>query len=123
MEVKLDKQERNGQVFYQPCLVEVGSRCHGGEGTWLSVVNECIGYNQVETTLNCYLRPDRFDAVPDVPALLNHGCEAFLVSYYTGLVKEIPGLDILRDLPSFRRCEMLTQPGAQLRRTIDCFTR
>ncbi|CAN0120218.1 unnamed protein product, partial [Discosporangium mesarthrocarpum] len=30
-----------------PCLVEVGSRCHGGEGTWQDIANECLGYNQV----------------------------------------------------------------------------
>lgn len=30
-----------------PCLVEVGSRCHGGEGTWLPTIQECIGYTQV----------------------------------------------------------------------------
>ncbi|CAN0396692.1 unnamed protein product, partial [Laminaria digitata] len=30
-----------------PCLVEVGSRCHGGEGTWQSIAQECLGYNQV----------------------------------------------------------------------------
>jgi biotin carboxylase len=24
-----------------PCLVEVGSRCHGGEGTWLQVRRTC----------------------------------------------------------------------------------
>eukprot|EP01033_Poteriospumella_lacustris_P007536 gene7536-5418_t len=55
--------------------------------------------------------------------LENHGLEAFLVSHHTGNVVEIPGLDIVRDLPSFRRCEMLTQPGSFLRPTVDCFTR
>jgi len=123
MEVKLDSLEVNGKLQYYPCLVEVGARCHGGEGTWLPVVQECIGYSQVETVLNCYLRPDRFDALPNEPTLINHGCEAFLVSYANGLVVEIPGLDRIRDLPSFRRCEMMTQPGAVLRQTTDCFTR
>src|SRR3546814_2571579 len=37
-----------------PCLVEVGARCHGGEATWLNVVNECVGYNQLEATMDCY---------------------------------------------------------------------
>ena len=34
------------QVMYTstgPCLVEVGSRCQGGEGTWITIVEECIG--------------------------------------------------------------------------------
>ena len=30
-----------------PCLVEVGSRCQGGEGTWLPTCVECVGYTQV----------------------------------------------------------------------------
>lgn len=30
-----------------PCLVEVGTRCHGGEGTWQAIADECLGYNQV----------------------------------------------------------------------------
>ncbi len=36
-----------------PCLVEVGSRCHGGEGTWQPIAQECLGYNQVNLTLAC----------------------------------------------------------------------
>ena len=28
------------------CLVEVGARCHGGEGTWLPLASDCIGYTQ-----------------------------------------------------------------------------
>lgn len=50
----------NGEVRYEPCLVEVGARCHGGEGTWLSFATECVGYNQVseyllQKYLFCYL--------------------------------------------------------------------
>jgi len=33
-------------------LVEVGSRCHGAEGTWVPLVMECLGYNQVEAALD-----------------------------------------------------------------------
>lgn len=107
-----------------PCLVEVGARCQGGEGSWLPVAQECIGYTQLEATLNCYLRPDQFDNLPPAPyKLLKQGCEAFLVSYSSGTIKDIPGIDIVRTLPSFRRVEMLTQPGATIVPTIDCFTR
>jgi biotin carboxylase len=106
-----------------PCLVEVGSRCHGGEGTWLPVVQECVGYSQVDATLNCYVRPDRFDALPFVPTLQNQGSEAFLISHTSGTLLEIPGIDEIRSLSSFRRMEMLTQPGMTIQPTIDCFTR
>ena len=53
-----------------PCLVEVGSRCHGGEGTWLPVAEECLGYSQLDANLNAFLRPDRFDALPFEPGML-----------------------------------------------------
>ena len=49
----------SGALQYNPCLVEVGTRCHGGEGSWLPIAHECIGYTQLDATLNCYLRPDR----------------------------------------------------------------
>jgi len=109
-----------------PCLVEVGSRCHGGEATWLPVVKECIGYSQLDATLSCYLRPDAFEALPGIPRLLKYGAEAFLVSLNhkpNGVLKDIPGLEIIRNMTSFRRLEMLTQPGAPLPPTVDCFTR
>ena len=49
MEVMLNtiKDPATGAVTYDPCLVEVGSRCQGGEGTWLPMARECIGYTQV----------------------------------------------------------------------------
>lgn len=110
-------------VTYDPCLVEVGARCHGGEATWLPVAMECIGYSMLDATLNAFLRPDRFDALPTEPCLTKSGCEAFLVSYETGTLKDIPGLDTIRQLSSFRRMEMMTQPGAHFVPTIDCFSR
>jgi hypothetical protein len=85
-----------------PCLVEVGSRCHGGEGSWIPVAQECIGYTQLDVTLSCYLRPDRFDMIPYVPTLLRHGREAYFVSKQKGVLIDIPGLATLRELKSFR---------------------
>ena len=106
-----------------PCLVEVGARCHGGEGSWVPVVEECIGYNQLEATLDCYLRPDRFDELPSLPVLRSEGCEVFLVSRQDGIVADIPGIEKIRSLESFRRMEMLCQPGSHIKPTVDCFTR
>jgi len=54
------------EVIYQadgPCLVEVGSRCHGGEGSWLPVAKECIGYTVVQVTLDAYLDGNFFDSI------------------------------------------------------------
>jgi hypothetical protein len=33
----------------EPCLVEVGARCHGAEGCWRAVARESHGYDQVRS--------------------------------------------------------------------------
>ena len=107
-----------------PCLVEVGCRCHGGEGSWLPITEECIGYSQIEATLNCYLRSDRFNRLPATPnLLLKQGVEVFLVSTDSGVVEGSPGVDEIRKMSSFRRLELFTQLGSTISPTIDCFTR
>lgn len=62
----------------------------------------CAGYTQLDATLNCYLRPDRFDSLPAEPVLHKQGAEAFLVSHVQGTLKDIPGIEKIRSLSSFR---------------------
>ena len=75
----------HGEVKWEngePVLVEVGARCHGGEGipyiltivfflsvliypgTWVDVANAVYGYNQVNVTASVYLPELSFDAIP-----------------------------------------------------------
>lgn len=63
MEVMVNTVIKNGVVTYEPCLVEVGARCHGGEGTWLPVAMECVGYTQVLVTLDVYLGGGLFERI------------------------------------------------------------
>lgn len=63
MEVMVNTVIKNGVVTYVPCLVEVGARCHGGEGTWLPVAMECVGYTQVLVTLDVYLGGGLFESI------------------------------------------------------------
>ena len=49
----------------EPVLVEVGARCQGADGLWLSITNEALGYNQVQCTIESYLYPEKFAAMPD----------------------------------------------------------
>lgn len=49
----------------EPCLVEIGARCHGGEGTYIPIVSRCIGYNQVECALDSYFDEAAFNALPE----------------------------------------------------------
>jgi len=83
----------------------------------------------VDVTLNAYLRPELFDAIPAFPTLLKKGAEVFLVSLEEvvgkngKVLKSIPGVDEIADFSSFRRMELLTQPGQTLLPTVNCFTR
>ena len=117
MEVKMT---RSG-----PCLVEVGSRCHGGEGSWVPVADEVVGYNQVGATLACYEESAAaFEALPAGPAALRGaGCEVFLVSRQSGVVRGLPGRDAIARLASFRGQEWQLRAGGFAGRTVDCFTR
>ena len=107
-----------------PCLVEVGSRCHGGEGTWQPLCDACIGYNQIDVTLDAFLDGGRFDALPDVPRSMNKaGREAFVVARQSGVLRAIPGIGVVRKLASFLREEVMVRPPTFMPRTVDCFTR
>jgi hypothetical protein len=53
-----------------PCLVEVGTRCHGGEGTWQGIANECVGYNQIDVAFDAYVQPAAWASLPPRPLKL-----------------------------------------------------
>lgn len=107
-----------------PCLVEVGSRCQGGEGTWLPIVEECIGYSQVSITLDVYLGGGLFDTIPKHAYVLKKaGRDVDVVSRHAGVVRGMPGDALIRQLPSFRNISWEIHPGDFCPLTIDCFTR
>ena len=108
----------------QPCLVEVGSRCHGGEGTWQPIAQECVGHDQITSTLDVYVDPDAFDALPLQPTeMKKYGREVFLVARQNGVCASLPGVAEIRAMRSFRKLDMHVQPGSTVVPTIDCFTR
>lgn len=101
----------------------------------VAMVGKVLGHTQIDATSNAYLRPDQFDTLPAEPLLLKHGCECYLVSHESVIIKvcpwlcsfdltcmmlmimmnytqDIPGIDTIRELSSFRRIETLTQPRA-----------
>ncbi|TYZ68349.1 hypothetical protein PybrP1_012567 [[Pythium] brassicae (nom. inval.)] len=116
----------HGEVKFcrgSPVLIEVGARCHGGEGAWVPIANKCVGYNQVDAAIDSYLDPAAFAKLPERPAtLLEYGCEAMLVSYKHGVVKSIPGLAEIEQFPSFLKKEIFVGVGDTVRQTIDMFT-
>jgi hypothetical protein len=107
-----------------PCLVEVGSRCQGGEGTWLPIVEECIGYSQVSVTLDAYLGGELFRRIPkDSYELRKAGRDVDVVSRHAGVVRSLKGDAMIRKLPSFRNISWEVHVGDFCPLTIDCFTR
>ena len=124
MEIMVNTIVENGVTRYDPCLVEVGARCHGGEGTWLPVAKECIGYNLVMVALDAYLDGKLFDSIQkDFFPLHKAGREVDMVSRYGGIVRSLPGDAIIRKFPSFRSISWEVKPGDYCHKTIDCFTR
>jgi biotin carboxylase len=87
-----------------PCLVEVGSRCHGGEGTWIPVAQECVGFTQVSATVDVYSGGKFFHSIQDGNhyPLAKAGRDVDLVSRHSGIVRAFPGEAAIRSLPSFR---------------------
>jgi len=107
-----------------PCLVEVGSRCQGGEGTWLATVMECIGYSQVSITLDAYLDGKEWGRIDkDSYPVKKAGREVDMLTEQCGVVRALVGEPFLRALPSFRSLSWEVQPGQWIPKTIDCFTR
>jgi biotin carboxylase len=87
-----------------PCLVEVGSRCHGGEGTWIPVAQECVGFTQVSATVDIYTGGKFFHSIQDGNhyPLRKAGRDVDLVSRHSGIVRGFPGEPLIRSLASFR---------------------
>jgi biotin carboxylase len=116
----------HGEVKFchgSPVLIEVGSRCHGGEGAWVPIANICVGYNQVIGAIDSILDGEAFAKLTDRPrALLAYGCEAMLVSYKNGVLKSTPGIAEIEKMPAFLRKEIFVAPGDNMRQTVDMFT-
>ena len=105
-------------------MVEVGSRCQGGEGTWLPVAQECIGYTQVSVTISAYLDGKLWDSINKNSFVLKkHGRDVDIVNRKGGVVRSLPGDKLIRELPSFRYLAWDIKPGDYAPITIDCFTR
>ena len=81
-----------------PCLVEMNCRAHGGDGNWVPMVRGLNGgYSQVSATIDAYMDPTRFHALPDkMPSPFKAaGQECCLVSYSEGTVKSTRKLILL----------------------------
>ena len=108
----------------EPVLVEVGSRCHGAEGSWIDVANEVYGYNQAQMALDAYLNPEEFFKYPEAPLKrFGYGRVLFIIVSVEGTVKAInnDSLAELSSLSSYIYHEIFHTIGKQIGKTKDCF--
>ena len=108
-----------------PCLVEMNCRARGGDGNWRSLAVALTGgYSQVDATADSYLDSQQFLGLPDRPPtpFKSSGTEIILVSYSRGTVKDTPGFEVIKTLPSFVYLETGVRKGTKVDYTIDLFT-
>ncbi|MEW2422266.1 ATP-grasp domain-containing protein [Streptomyces nigra] len=104
-----------------PCLVEVGARISGGELPYFA--DEAIGESQLDWTVDCYVRPERFDARCGAPyRLKHHFAWSALVSPYRGTLNSYRGIEQIEALPSFRAARILVEPGNAIQPTVNDLT-
>jgi hypothetical protein len=117
---------------FTPCLVEVGARCHGAEGFWMSIADEVYGNNTNQATLSLdgFLPSSTaFDNAcsPGPPVTVNAGRIKFLLFHRAGKLSSNgpaiqSALDTITSLESYRAHEMFVKAGDDVVPTIDCFT-
>jgi len=126
--LKIEHNVGHSEVFLTstgPCLVEVGARPHGGEGSWSPITQACINYDVLSVSVDLYDQPSKFYSVPDVPTLKSFGCEAYFVSYVGGADYKLVGyknVDQLKALKSYHSHTWYIPVGSVLKKTIDVMT-
>jgi biotin carboxylase len=106
-----------------PCLVEVGARCHGCEGTFMPLADRVWGYNQVGALVSATLSQTEFDSLPDVCGdEKEFGFKVDFVSNREGKLIGFKHLEDMEKLPSFMRFDVMPKIGDEIHLTIDCFT-
>jgi len=106
-----------------PVLIECGARAMGGSFSQ-TLLRSCLGYTQLEVSLDAYLSPDTFRARWDRPyALLRYALFKFLASTRKGMLDAIPGVTLLAGLPSVKGGNFLgSLESGEVERTVDLFT-
>ena len=106
-----------------PCLVEVGSRPHGGEGTFVNLVEKPIGYSQLSVMIDAHENRHKFFNLPVRPPRLKaYAVETCLVANHEGTLHAIKGLEEVEKLQSFQEIEWKVKVGEHIPLTIDFLT-
>jgi len=126
MELKMCPPDLKRPDVKTPCLVEVGARCHGAEGFWISIADETCRHNQAIAALDAYIDPPKFRDLPPLPPpkLYAAGCIKYLLTHQAGVLQGInqPALDEITNLESYRGHEVFLDIGKPVIPTKDCFS-
>jgi len=109
----------------EPVLVEVGARCHGGDGLWVKLASEAFGYNQVQCTIEAYLYPERFALIPAEPAVrLAHACIKWCVNYTDGIFQHVDTANMadVTAHSAYRGHQIFHHQGKKVVKTQTCFS-
>lgn len=104
-----------------PILIEVGTRLVGAIVP--SVISRCLGYNQVQLTVEAYVHPHRFLAIIDRPYSIHRNllCVS-LISRREGVIQSLSSFERIRQLPSFAHMSLSIAVGSRLKPTVDIVT-
>ncbi len=104
-------------------LIECGARPMGGSFPQ-EIIRSCLGYTQLEMSIDAYLSPDTFQTRWDYPyALQRYALFKFFSSLRKGSLEAIPGATLLAGLPSVIGGNFIDCiETAQVDRTIDLLT-
>jgi len=86
-------------------MIESNCRLHGAEGSWMPIVERCLGYSHVSALLDAHEpRPEAFDALPPTPSkMLAHGAQVGVRSVVDGIISHInhEKVELIRAVPSY----------------------
>lgn len=108
-----------------PCLVEMNSRSHGGDGGWVPLARSLTGgYSQVDATIDACIDKDAFQQLPGVPPspFKAYGQEVMLVCMRAGTIVGMSGFEKIRRMESFDRFFTDLDIGSKVELTVDLFT-
>jgi biotin carboxylase len=108
-----------------PCLVEMNLRPNGADANWRPLAIALTGgYSQVDVTVDSYLDKAKFFIIPSVyPSPFKAaGQVVYLVSKGRGIVRSVPGFEVIKELPSFVYLETGVRPGSSVDFTTDLFS-
>ncbi|MFS1512049.1 ATP-grasp domain-containing protein [Chengkuizengella sp. SCS-71B] len=97
-----------------PVLIETGARIMGmayKEDIMMSALN----YSHASLTADCYVKPEKIKSLMDKPYKLNHFLTIVnLISNENGTIHSYPGLNDIKNLPSFTDIEMKKKIGEHI---------